>query len=194
MEWSALVERLAAPAQRALATLGVASYADLARHSEREVTDLHGLGPTAVAQLKAGLASAGLRFRDARVDLIRAFLQALSDGASGAALDAFYHPEARQTEFPNLLTKAVTTRDLGQLRAASEQGKAVLRRQSYELTRVFAADEGVVIEAVWTAELAIPLGKLPAGGEMKAYFAQVYEFRDGRIIAQRNYDCFESFV
>lgn len=132
--------------------------------------------------------------RDERVELIRSFLAALSDGQSGAALEAFYHADARQTEFPNLLTKATTVRDLAQLKEASERGKAVIRRQSYELTRVFAAEEGVVIEAVWTAELAIPLGKLPAGGEMKAYFAQVYEFRDGKILAQRNYDCFEPFL
>ena len=51
-----------------------------------------------------------------------------------------------------------------------------------------------MIEAVWTAELAIPLGKLAPGDQMKAWFAQVYEFREGKIFAQRNYDCFEPFV
>lgn len=28
---------------------------------------------------------------------------------------------------------------------------------------------------------------------MKAYFAQFYEFKDDKIIHQRNYDCFEPF-
>jgi ketosteroid isomerase-like protein len=30
-----------------------------------------------------------------------------------------------------------------------------------------------------------------AGGEMRAYFAVFFEFRDGKIVAQRNYDCFD---
>ena len=39
--------------------------------------------------------------------------------------------------------------------------------------------------------LAIPLGTLPAGGEMRARFAVFLQFRDGKIVSQRNYDCFE---
>jgi len=41
--------------------------------------------------------------------------------------------------------------------------------------------------------LAIFIGNLPAGGEMTAYFAQLFESRDGKIYRQRNYDCFEPF-
>lgn len=194
MDWATLLVRVAGPARGALASLGVSSLPELARHTEAEVAGLHGMGPTALARIKAALRTAGLRFRDDRVELVRAFLTALSEGRSGSALEEFYHPEVRQTEFPNLLTKVVAVRDLAELKAASERGKAVIRRQKYELTKVFAADEGVVIEAVWTAELAIPLGKLAVGDQMKAYFAQIYEFRDGKIFAQRNYDCFESFM
>jgi hypothetical protein len=51
----------------------------------------------------------------------------------------------------------------------------------------------VIIEAIWTGTLAIPLGNIPIGGQMKAWFAQFYEFKDGKIIKQRNYDCFEPF-
>ena len=41
--------------------------------------------------------------------------------------------------------------------------------------------------------LAVPLGSIPVGGEMKAHFAHFYEFKDGKIFKQRNYDCFEPF-
>jgi ketosteroid isomerase-like protein len=32
---------------------------------------------------------------------------------------------------------------------------------------------------------------LPAGARMRGRFASFLEFRDGRIVVQRSYDCFE---
>jgi hypothetical protein len=52
----------------------------------------------------------------------------------------------------------------------------------------------VIIEAIWTGVLSIPVGKLAVGSEMKAYFAQFFEFKNGKITKQRNYDCFENFL
>jgi hypothetical protein len=46
---------------------------------------------------------------------------------------------------------------------------------------------------IWTATLAVPLGTLPAGGQMRARFAVFLEFKDDKIIFQRNYDCFDPF-
>jgi len=34
---------------------------------------------------------------------------------------------------------------------------------------------------------------LPAGSEMKAFVAMFLTFRDGKIISQRNYDCYPPF-
>lgn len=34
-------------------------------------------------------------------------------------------------------------------------------------------------------------GRLAAGAEMRAHFAMFFEFRNGLIYKQRNYDCFE---
>jgi len=44
-----------------------------------------------------------------------------------------------------------------------------------------------------TGTLAVPFGSIPAGGEMRARFAIFLELRDGRIVRQRNYDCFDPF-
>jgi ketosteroid isomerase-like protein len=46
----------------------------------------------------------------------------------------------------------------------------------------------VALEVVWTGELAIPFGTLTAGSELRAHSAMFMEFRDGKIVAQRNYD------
>ncbi|MCB0631806.1 MAG: hypothetical protein R2824_20670 [Saprospiraceae bacterium] len=40
----------------------------------------------------------------------------------------------------------------------------------------------------------LPVGNLSAGEDMVAYFAQFFEFKDGKIYRQRNYDCFEPFA
>ena len=56
---------LSGPALRALHHAGIRSMAELAKRREREVADLHGLGPKGIRVLKAGLAARGQRFQGA---------------------------------------------------------------------------------------------------------------------------------
>jgi ketosteroid isomerase-like protein len=51
----------------------------------------------------------------------------------------------------------------------------------------------VALEVEWVGTLEVPFGAIPAGGQMKAFFAVFLEFREGKIIRQRNYDCFEAW-
>lgn len=53
---------LAAPAQRALAGAGVATFEQLAARTEAEVAALHGMGPNALKKLREALAERGLSF------------------------------------------------------------------------------------------------------------------------------------
>jgi hypothetical protein len=57
--------KLAAPARRALTGAGYTSLEDLTRATESEVKALHGMGPNAMAALRAALAERGLSFRGA---------------------------------------------------------------------------------------------------------------------------------
>ena len=84
-------------------------------------------------------------------------------------------------------------RDLAQLREAGERGEKVVESQRYEIRTAIASGDTVALEVEWTATLKVPVGTLPAGGQMRAHFGVFLEFRDGRIAAQRNYDCFEPF-
>lgn len=54
--------KLSAPAQRALAGAGVQTLEDLAKFSEKEVKQWHGIGPNAIDQLRQALAANGLSF------------------------------------------------------------------------------------------------------------------------------------
>ncbi len=46
---------------------------------------------------------------------------------------------------------------------------------------------------LWVGILAVPVGQLNVGDEMRAHFGVFVTFRDGRIVRQRNYDCFDPF-
>jgi hypothetical protein len=55
------------------------------------------------------------------------------------------------------------------------------------------ADTNLAAEILWTGVLAIPMGELKPGDAMSCYSGIFLDFRDGRIVGQRNYDCFPPF-
>jgi predicted flap endonuclease-1-like 5' DNA nuclease len=61
-----LPEGLGKPATRALAGAGITTLAAAARHTEREVAALHGVGPKAIGILRAALQASGRSFRKRR--------------------------------------------------------------------------------------------------------------------------------
>jgi len=123
----------------------------------------------------------------------RAYLAAIEAGARGAALRAFFTPDTVQVEFPNRLTPNGATRHIEDILAAAERGVEALNAQHYEeLTAVAEADR-VALELQWTGTLAVPIGGIPVGGQMRARFALFLQFRDGLIARQHNYDCFEAW-
>lgn len=129
----------------------------------------------------------------ANVQAARRYLAAIEAGATGDALAAFFTEDVVQEEFPNRLVPAGARRDLRALLEGAERGQTVLRAQRFDVRGAVASGDRVALELVWTGTLAIPIGSLPAGGEMRAHFAVFLEFRGGRIAAQRNYDCFDPF-
>jgi ketosteroid isomerase-like protein len=125
------------------------------------------------------------------VDTALRYHQAVSCFAASEELAAFFHPDATHHELPNLLFPEGSFRDLGGICAAAEAGRANLSSQTFEVISALAAGDHVALEALWTGTTAVPLGDLPAGHTLRAHIAAFLEFRDGKIIAQRNYDCYE---
>ena len=103
------------------------------------------------------------------------------------------HPDMEQTEFPNLLTERVTVSDYATLLSRVPKGKLLLQSQTFDLQRAFEAGDALIAEVIWTGTVGTDLGSFRQGQELKAYFCCVFEFRDGKIYRQRNYDCFERF-
>lgn len=54
---------IAAPAQRALNSIGVEKLSDLKRYAEKDLLTLHGMGPKALNTLKAAMKETGMTFK-----------------------------------------------------------------------------------------------------------------------------------
>lgn len=129
----------------------------------------------------------------AHVQTARRYLKAISRGAPWNEMAAFFTEDVVQEEFPNRLVPNGARRTLRELEEANARGRAVITAQRYDVRNAVASGNHVALEVLWTGTLAVPFGTLPAGGDMVAHFGVFLEFRDGRIAAQRNYDCFEPF-
>jgi len=127
------------------------------------------------------------------LEIARKHLQALGRGETGAALGSFFAPDVVLEEFPNRLTPSGKKRDLAEALESAERGKKVMSAQMYKIKNEIAEQGRVALEVEWVGTLAVPFGSIPAGGQMKAFFAVFLEFREGKIIGQRNYDCFEAW-
>ncbi|MFI2721007.1 nuclear transport factor 2 family protein [Streptomyces collinus] len=95
----------------------------------------------------------------------------------------------RPTRFP-----AGVVRDLAETLAASAQARTLLTAQHYEVVNAVASCDQVALEVTWSDTPASGFGHLPAGHVIRAHIAAFLEFRDGKIVAQRNYDCYEPFA
>ena len=103
----------------------------------------------------------------------------------------FFADDVVQIEFPNRLLPNGATRDLAALRDGAERGRKVMTAQRFEVVNAIASGEQVAVEAIWTGTLAVPMGSIPAGGQLRARFAIFLTYRDGKIVRQHNYDCFD---
>ena len=129
----------------------------------------------------------------ANLDAARQYLAAIQRGAIGDELAQFFTPDVVQEELPNRVSPDGKRRKLAGILEGAERGQKVLSAQRFEIRSAVATGDRVILEVLWVGTLAIPFGTIPAGGEMRAHSAMFLEFREGKIAAQRNYDCFEAW-
>lgn len=159
------------------------------------------IAPSATASPKAfGAAATGLAATEQfNLERARQFLSAIEEDCLRAADDPtssaaeFYATDVVQEEFPNRFLPNGASRSLPELREAAARGRKVMRAQRFEPRTVHAIGETVILEVLWVGTIAIPIGALAPGDEMRAHFAVFLEFGDGLIVHHRTYDCFEPF-
>ena len=130
-------------------------------------------------------------FDPENLDRARKYLEAIEAGATGDELGRFFALDVVQEEFPNRFLPQGARRDLLAILDAAARGRAAMSSQSYRILHAVGEGNELALEVEWVGTLAVPIGPLPAGGTMRARFAVFLEYRDGKIVAQRNYDCFE---
>ncbi len=131
-----------------------------------------------------------MREREANVALVRSYFTTIEHGVDAEAIAEFYAANVVQTEFPNQFAPQGASRDLKGLQEAAERGKSSMSSQRFELLNLVADGNTVVVEVEWSGTLGVSVGDLASGTVMRARFAQFFELQDGKITAQRNYDCF----
>lgn len=55
---------LASPARRALENNGITTLKHLAKFSEKEILEFHGMGPASIPKLRSALKTSGLKFKN----------------------------------------------------------------------------------------------------------------------------------
>jgi len=127
---------------------------------------------------------------ESNLDQARRYLKAIEDGDANCVLNLF-SPDAIVEQLPNRIYPKGSRAGIAQASEAFAKGRKLFSRQTYEITNEVVAGNIVALEVLWTGTLAISFGSLSAGSQMRCHSAMFLEFRDAKIVAQRNYDCFE---
>jgi hypothetical protein len=120
----------------------------------------------------------------------RCYLKALEDGIF-SDISAMFAPGMVVEQLPNRIYPKGIRASLSDMAAGFEKGKTLFSSQSYQILNAVENSNLIALEVLWTGRLAVSFGNLPAGGEMRAHSAMFLEFQKGKIVTQRNYDCFE---
>ena len=102
------------------------------------------------------------------------------------ALAALYADDAIQHELPNALVPNGIRRDKPAILDAFDRGAALMAEQRFEITNALVCGDQAAVEADF-------VGETKSGKRFRARFAMFFEVKDGKIAAQRNYDCFDPF-
>src|SRR5689334_17125222 len=122
---------------------------------------------------------------------LRDMYAAISANAPFGELATFFHPDAEQVEYPSLMRPAGHRRPLSEMADGAELGRQIIRSQDYDVHTVVEQDDQVAVQLTWTAVLAQEVGGLAAGSRLVAHVAAFYLFRDGLVLRQSSYDCYE---
>lgn len=110
------------------------------------------------------------------------------------ALLRLYAEDAVQIEYPNRLKSKGDRRPPSAMAADLAKGKAILRKERYTVVNAVEAADALALQVAWEGVLAVPIGALKPGDTMRTFSGMFLKFRDGKIVEQHNYDCFEDFT
>lgn len=127
---------------------------------------------------------------ESHLEKLRRYLKSIETGEFANVAELF-SADAVMEQLPNRIYPNGIRSGVSRMAEAFEKGRKLLSSQSYEIKNSVVNGDKVSLEVLWTGKLAISFGSLAAGSEMRAHSAMFFEFADGKIVSERNYDCFE---
>ena len=124
------------------------------------------------------------------LDTVRKYLKSIEDG-SFSDMAALLVRDIVMEQLPNRIYPHGLRGTLSQMADGFERGRKLLSKQTYEIKNAVVNGNSVAVEVLWTGTLALSFGNLPAGSQLRCHSAMFFQFKDGKIANQRNYDCFE---
>ena len=94
-------------------------------------------------------------------------------------------------EMPNLFAPSGRVSDYATALASFGKGWAYLPKQTYILRHAIASKDTVALEISWSGEVAKSIGPFSAGTRLSAQLAIFLRIRDGKIVSQTDYPCYE---
>lgn len=101
--------------------------------------------------------------------------------------------EARVTEHPNPISPRGAVRDRAETIAGFLAGKNLLREQSFDVHEIVVAGDRAAARLTWSGVVGIDAGPLVAGQELIAEIASFLTVRDGQVVEQETFDCYQPF-
>lgn len=124
------------------------------------------------------------------LEKVARYLKSIENGDFAYIADLF-SSDAVLEQLPNRIYPHGIESDVSGMAEAFEKGRKLLSSQSYEIKSFVADGDKLSVEVLWTGTLAVAFGSLAVGSQLRAHSAMFFQFRDGKIVSQRNYDCFE---
>jgi len=124
------------------------------------------------------------------LERVELYLKSIENGDFGF-IAGLFSPDAVVEQLPNRIYPNGIRSEVSRMAEAFEKGRKLLSSQSYEIKGCVAEGDSLSIEVLWTGTLALAFGSLSVGSQMRAHSAMFFQFKDGKIVRQRNYDCFE---
>lgn len=124
--------------------------------------------------------------------VVRRYYAVVSDLTSTEAdLGPVLSSSLRVVEHPNAVTPHGAVRDLVGTLAGFRAGKGLLREQGFDVDEVLVQGERAAVRARWRGVVGVDAGTFRAGQELVAHVAAFLTVRDGQVVDQETFDCYE---
>jgi ketosteroid isomerase-like protein len=94
-------------------------------------------------------------------------------------------------EMPNLFAPSGRVSDYPTALASFGKGREYLPKQTYTIGQAIASEDTVALEIRWAGEVVKSIGAFSAGSRLSAQIAIFLRIRDGKIVSQTDYPCYD---